>query len=75
MKTSKYNPSVLEVKIAEAISKLKNEIAKEIGIDEEIHITENTEIDNPTVTLHLTDEDGDKHEVVIKIIQRPDQHH
>ncbi|NMM49258.1 hypothetical protein [Marinigracilibium pacificum] len=75
MKTTKYNPSVLEVDIAKAISQLKNDIAKMIDIKDEIHITENVEIDNPTVTLHITDNDGDKHDVVIKIIQRPDQRH
>lgn len=74
MKTDNYNPSVLEVKLAKAIMACKEQLQKQLG--EEIKIIDTLEhfqIDNPMVTLHLKDSDGDMHEMVIKVIQRPDK--
>ncbi len=74
MKTLNYNPSVLEVKLAKAIMACSKQLQAQLG--EEVRIVdcvEHYQIDNPMVTLHLQDEDGDKHELVIKVIQRPDK--
>ncbi|EMR02470.1 hypothetical protein [Cesiribacter andamanensis] len=75
MKTENYNPSVFEVKLAKAILACTDQIQKQMG--EELKIIDSVEhfqIDNPMVTLHVTDKDGDVHELVIKVIQRPDKH-
>lgn len=74
MKTDNYNPSVFEVKLAKAIMACTDQIQQQLG--EEMRIIdclEHYQIDNPMITLHLEDKDGDRHELVVKIIQRPDQ--
>lgn len=75
MKTVNYNPSVLEVKLAKAIMSTAKQLQAQLGGDIRIvDCVEHYQIDNPMITLHLEDEDGDEHELVIKIIQRPDKH-
>ena len=74
MKTDNYNPSIFEVKLAKAILACTDKIQEHMG--EEVHIIDTVEhfqIDNPMVTLHVRDKDGDTHELVIKVIQRPDK--
>lgn len=74
MKTHNYNPSVFEVKLASAIVSCQEQIQKSLGNDLTIVETEDRmNRDNPMVIFHLQDKDGDQHEVVLKIIQRPDQ--
>ncbi len=74
MKTHNYNPSTFEVKLASAIVACKDQIQQKLGNDFKIVDTDDRmERDNPMVIFHLEDNDGDPHEVVIKIIQRPDQ--
>lgn len=73
MKTKSYNPSDLEVQIAQAITKLSTEIESELPTNQIIKIDNQIEMDNPMVRLDLLDDDGDPHEVVIKIIQVPDK--
>ena len=74
MKTLNYNPSVLEVKLAKAIKECTKQLQEQLGEDIQIVDTaENYQIDNPMVTLHIKDGDGDIHELVIKVIQRPDK--
>lgn len=74
MKTNNYNPSVFEVNLASAIHACKDEIQKKLQENNMkiIDSSERMERDNPLLTFHLEDGDGDKHEVVIKVIQRPD---
>lgn len=75
MKTHNYNPSVLEVKLAKAILACSKQLQQHLG--EEVRIVDSVEhfqLDNPMLTLHIEDEDGDAHELVIKVIQRPDAH-
>ena len=74
MKTISYNPSSLELEFVEAILKLSGEIDKNINSNRIIEIKKNGEDDNPSLIFFLEDEDGDKHEVVMKVIQRPDRH-
>ncbi|MEM6525485.1 MAG: hypothetical protein AAF693_16920 [Bacteroidota bacterium] len=73
MKTTQYNPSTLEVAFAQAIEDLQNHIEKKIPENEIIKIDNKMSEDNPLVKFYLLDNDGDPHEVVLKIIQSPDK--
>lgn len=73
MKTQSYNPSPLEVELAKSISHLEKELSDLLKDNEILKIDNKIESDNPTVTIHLLDKDGDPHEVVLKIIQKPDK--
>lgn len=73
MKTNNYNPSQLEIDLASAIMACKKQIQE--NLQESVKIVDSQNVmdrDNPLITFHLEDEDGDRHEVVIKVIQRPD---
>ena len=72
MITKEYNPSPLEVRFAEILCELKDEINKKLEIFDVFRIESNTEIDNPTIDFFIRDNDGDEHEVVLKIIQKPE---
>jgi hypothetical protein len=74
MITKIYNPSPLETKLAKIIFNLKDEINSQIEDSTIESIEVNGDQDNPDLLLKLQDSDGDKHELVIKIIQRPDSH-
>lgn len=69
MKTSSFNPSPIELEFAQAIKDLQEEIQKKIS-SKITDIQKNLNADNPTLVFKLEDNDGDKHEVVIKFIQR-----
>ena len=73
MKTTSYNPSPLEIDLANALVILQKEIEKHLQNNQitkiEAHITR----DNPMVKFSLTDKDGDPHEIVIRIVQIPDK--
>lgn len=73
MKTINYNPSPLEVNISKAICHLEKEIEKLLTDNEIISVENKIHEDNPLVMIHLLDKDGDPHEVVLKIIQKPDK--
>lgn len=72
MKTTNYNPSTIEVKCARIISEMTDQINERLDGYSIFKIENNIQKDNPTVDLFLKDVDGDVHEVVIKIIQKPD---
>jgi hypothetical protein len=72
MKTQKYNPSDLEVKFAKTIMDLQQELEQKLGLKIE-SIDNKINADNPLLKFVLTDNDGDEHEVILKIIQRPDK--
>ncbi len=72
MKTSEYNPSKLEVRLAEIICEIKDTINEKLDTCKIYRAEHDTSIDNPIVTLYLSDNDHDKHEIVLKIIQKPD---
>ena len=72
MKTASYNPSPLEVELAKGLTKLGPEIEKYLTNNKISSIENKIEADNPMVVIHTTDADGDPHEIVMKIIQRPD---
>ncbi|MDH5598658.1 MAG: hypothetical protein OEY34_06015 [Cyclobacteriaceae bacterium] len=73
MKTTSYNPSTIEVDIANIITKMKETISSQMTDMEIVHIENNITQDNPLVRIQLVDNDGDPHEVVLKIIQVPDK--
>lgn len=72
MQTERYNPSPLEVQVANAIEKLKAQIEEQLEHNKIVEIKNNTTVDNPQLNIYLQDQDGDQHEVVIKVIQRID---
>ena len=74
MKTHNYNPSIFEVNLASAVLACQEEIQKNLKEGMTIVETENLmERDNPILVFHIQDKEGDLHEVVIKVIQRPDK--
>lgn len=73
MKTTSYNPSTLEVEIAQIIEKFKDQISAELPDRRIISIEHDLEMDNPIVSLTIQDDDGDLHKMVIKLIQKPDE--
>jgi hypothetical protein len=72
MITQDYNPSPLEVRFVQVLSELKDEINVKLANFEVYKIEHNTQLDNPTMEFFLKDKDGDEHQIVLKIIQKPD---
>jgi hypothetical protein len=73
MKTESYNPSPLEVDMANALFILQKEIEKHLQNNEIVHVESNIKRDNPMVKFNLLDKDGDPHEIVVRIVQIPDK--
>jgi hypothetical protein len=74
MKTTAYNPSPLETEFARVLISLQQEIEK-ILVDKTItHSSTDLSQDNPTVRFHLLDKEGDRHVIMVKIVQTPDPH-
>ncbi len=72
MKTESYNPSPPEVELAKAIVSIKEELNNGLSFHTIIDINADLNHDNPRVHITTKDNDGDNHEFVIKVIQRPD---
>lgn len=72
MITKDYNPSPIEVRFVEVLCELKEEINKKLANYDVYKIENNTQLDNPTIDFYLKDADGDKHEIILKVIQKPD---
>jgi hypothetical protein len=72
MITQDYNPSPIEVKFVEVLCDLKAEINNKLKNFDLYKIKNNTQLDNPTIDFYLRDQDGDEHEVILKVIQKPD---
>jgi hypothetical protein len=73
MKTSSYNPSPLEVDMANALFLVQKEIEKHLQDNQIVHVEMNINRDNPMVKFNLLDKDGDPHEIVVRIVQIPDK--
>lgn len=73
MKTTSYNPSPLEVEMANILNELQTSIDSKLNNNEIIKVENKIQEDNPIVRFFLLDKDGDPHEVVFKIIQSPDK--
>lgn len=72
MKTENYNPSTFETELAKAIEACREDIQKKLSGFKIVDFKGDFNRDNPHIDLHVEDKDGDRHELVIKIIQRPD---
>ncbi len=72
MITTSYNPSKLELEIGEVIQSLQSEINTRLTDNRVESITIDKNKDNPNILIKLIDADGDKHELVLKLIQRSD---
>lgn len=73
MKTTAYNPSPIEIEMAEAISQLSEQLTSALKNLKVTKIEKMIDQDNPSLVMNLIDEDNDPHEVVLRIIQRPDK--
>lgn len=73
MITKSYNPSSLETEMINAIKSLEEEIASRLTGNKLINTIVRLERDNPDVLFVVQDEDGDRHEIVVKVIQRNDE--
>ncbi|MFZ1807698.1 MAG: hypothetical protein WAU36_10770 [Cyclobacteriaceae bacterium] len=73
MKTTSYNPSPLEVDMANALLILQGEIEKHMQDNKIIHAESDLTKDNPSIKFNLLDKDGDPHELVVRIVQIPDK--
>lgn len=73
MKTSGYNPSPIELEFAQAIKELHKEIQEKIKSNRILEVQNNLNADNPTLIFKLEDMEGDKHELVLRFIQRLDE--
>ncbi|MDQ2657068.1 MAG: hypothetical protein M3Y60_06575 [Bacteroidota bacterium] len=73
MKTSTYNPSSLEVDFANALVILRENIEKHLLDNKVTNVENHLGKDNPMVRFNLVDNDGDAHEIVVRIIQIPDK--
>ena len=72
MKTTSYNPSALEVEMAEIIENMKDQINHKLKDRLIVSIEHDLEMDNPQLYFKIEDDDGDKHELSLKLIQKPD---
>ena len=72
MKTTSYNPSPLEVEFSNIIESLKLEINAKLNNRTIESFEHRLDMDNPTLKIFIKDDDGDKHCLVIKLIQKPD---
>lgn len=73
MRTRFYNPSKLEVNFAKAVEDLTPQLETKLEEGERVVDIESVhDADNPLVIFKLEDKEGDLHEVVVQIIQRPD---
>jgi hypothetical protein len=70
MKTFLYNPSKIEKEFTQVVLELREEIQKKLSLYKIEEIKNNINEDNPTLIFKLKDKDGDKHELVVKFIQR-----
>jgi hypothetical protein len=73
MITQQYNPSQIEVEMAKAIKELAPEIEAKLSQFKITQIEDKIKADNPMLRIKMVDSDNDQHEVVLKIIQKPDQ--
>ena len=72
MITKNYNPSPLEVKFIEILADLRSNIDGKLDGFSITDVKFNKDLDNPVIEFFLEDSDGDVHDVVLKVIQKPD---
>ncbi len=74
MKTESYNPSPLEVELTNSLLDIREKLNYNLSSIDIIEMKADLELDNPMLHITTKDHDGDLHEFVIKVIQRPDNH-
>lgn len=72
MKTQNYNPSPWEQTFAQIITDLKDNIQNQLSEAKIIGVQADLESDNPSVRFNLEDDDGDPHDIVVRVIERID---
>ena len=72
MKTESYDPGKLEVEMANIMLKIRNELESGLSDNTIESISANIKLDNPQVHIKTGDNDGDPHEVILRIIQKTD---
>lgn len=72
MKTMTYNPSPLEIEFANILEELQDQIESRLNGNKIVAFDKNSNMDNPLVRITLQDKEGDKHMMILKIIQKPD---
>lgn len=72
MENESYNPSPLEVQMADAIEQLSDQLAEKLPEHKVLSIEKNIQLDNPQLLVRVENQQGKKNEVVIRIIQRVD---
>ncbi|NEM97880.1 hypothetical protein [Pontibacter burrus] len=72
MRTENYNPSILEVDFARAFHEMSSQLSNHITGGKVVEVKSYPHLDNPQLTYRIKDEEGDLHEIVVQIIQRPD---
>jgi hypothetical protein len=72
MKTLDYNPSPLETEFAQILISFKQLISDQLKGRKVVSMNLRSDLDNPTLFIEVEDHDGDRHTIVLKIIQRPD---
>ena len=74
MKTTSYNPSALEVEVAEIIEKMVDHINSQLVGRKIVSVKHDLLMDNPQLYFTVEDNDGDLHELAIRLIQKPDDY-
>ena len=72
MKTNRYNPSPLELAFTEALQNITNHLQPLLTNYQIEAVDISKESDNPFLLYKVLDAEGDRHELIIQVIQRPD---
>jgi hypothetical protein len=72
MITKNYNPSELEIRFSKALAECGAEIARKMEPLRLEAVETDDRQDNPALHFRFSDADGDHHEIVCRVIQRPD---
>lgn len=73
MKTKSYNPSPLEVEFVNIIESLQMNINEKLENGQVESFKHKLDLDNPILQANIIDSDGDKHTLILKVIQKPDE--
>ena len=73
MKTSIYNPSLIELEFSKAFASMQEELQKKLPGYKIVKMECHDKKDNPDVVIQMTDLDRDRHELLVMFIQRADQ--
>jgi hypothetical protein len=72
MKTHNYNPSPLEIEMAEILASMQDEINSRLTHSDIVDIRKELHNDNPLLIIRTKDKENDSHILTIKFMQKPD---